>query len=57
MFKGSITALVSPFNNGKLDIEAYEKHIDFQIQGGSNGIVPCGTQVSRQLYLMMNINY
>ena len=43
MFKGSITALVSPFNNGKLDIEAYEKHIDFQIQGGSNGIVPCGT--------------
>ena len=24
MFKGSITALVSPFNNGKLDIECYE---------------------------------
>ena len=43
MFKGSITALVSPFNNGNIDIEAFENHIEFQINGGSNGIVPCGT--------------
>ena len=43
MFKGSITALVSPFNNGNIDIGAFEKHIEFQINGGSNGIVPCGT--------------
>ena len=43
MFKGSITALVSPFNNGNIDIGAFENHIEFQINSGSNGIVPCGT--------------
>ena len=57
MFKGSITALVSPFNNGNIDIEAFENHIEFQINGGSNGIVPCGTTgESPTLSLMMNIN-
>ena len=43
MFKGSITALVSPFKGNNLDLEAFEKFINFQITNGSNGIVPCGT--------------
>jgi len=43
MFKGSITALVSPFRGHNLDLEAFEKFINFQITNGTNGIVPCGT--------------
>jgi 4-hydroxy-tetrahydrodipicolinate synthase len=43
MFKGSITALVTPFKGENLDINAFEKFIDFQISNGTNGIVPCGT--------------
>ena len=43
MFKGSITALVTPFKNNKLDEDSYEKFIEFQISNGTNGIVPGGT--------------
>ena len=43
MLKGAITAIVTPFKNGQLDEEAYRELIEFQIKGGINGIVPCGT--------------
>ena len=43
MFKGSITALVTPFKEGILDHNAFEKFIDFQISNGTHGLVPCGT--------------
>jgi 4-hydroxy-tetrahydrodipicolinate synthase len=43
MFKGAITAIVTPFKNGQLDEEAYRELIEFQVQGGVHGIVPCGT--------------
>src|SRR3990172_2672777 len=43
MLKGAITAIVTPFKNGALDEEAYRQLIEFQIQGGIHGIVPCGT--------------
>jgi 4-hydroxy-tetrahydrodipicolinate synthase len=43
MLKGAITAIVTPFKDGRLDEEAYRELIEFQIQGGINGIVPCGT--------------
>jgi len=43
MFKGAITAIVTPFSNGEVDWKSYEKLIKFQIKGGINGIVPCGT--------------
>jgi 4-hydroxy-tetrahydrodipicolinate synthase len=43
MFKGAITAIVTPFKNGQLDEEAYRELIEFQIKGGVHGIVPCGT--------------
>ena len=43
MFKGSITALVTPFRNGKLDEAAFKALVEWQIQQGTNGLVPCGT--------------
>jgi 4-hydroxy-tetrahydrodipicolinate synthase len=43
MFSGAFTALVTPFRNGELDVEALEGLVEFQIQQGINGLVPCGT--------------
>ena len=43
MFKGVFVAVVTPFKNGKIDEEALRGLIDFQIAGGVDGIVPCGT--------------
>ncbi len=41
--KGIYTALVTPFRNGNLDEKALKNLIEFQIRGGINGVVPCGT--------------
>lgn len=43
MFKGSITALVTPFSNGVVDEKALQDFVAWQIAEGSNGLVPCGT--------------
>jgi 4-hydroxy-tetrahydrodipicolinate synthase len=43
MFKGSIVALVTPFENGQLDEEKLRQLVDFQIENGTDAIVPCGT--------------
>jgi 4-hydroxy-tetrahydrodipicolinate synthase len=43
MFSGSLTALVTPFRNGRFDRAGFEKQIEFQAKGGANGIVPVGT--------------
>lgn len=43
MFEGCYTAIVTPFNQGKIDEPAFLKLIERQIQAGVNGIVPCGT--------------
>ena len=43
MFHGTITALITPFKNGTIDEEAYRAHIEWQIEQGVNGLVPCGT--------------
>ncbi len=43
MFSGSIVALVTPFKNGKVDRQSLESLVEFHIQNGTNGIVPCGT--------------
>ena len=43
MFKGSNVALITPFKNDKLDENAYIKLINFQIENGTNGLVPAGT--------------
>src|SRR5215203_5635142 len=43
MFSGALTALVTPFRNGEVDVEALEGMVEFQIHGGIHGLVPCGT--------------
>ncbi len=43
MFRGAITALVTPFKNDKVDEKALRELIEFQIAGGIDGLVPCGT--------------
>ncbi len=44
MFKGSIVAIVTPFDKeNKVDEGGLEKLVEFQIAGGTDGIVPCGT--------------
>ncbi|GAA6180831.1 4-hydroxy-tetrahydrodipicolinate synthase [Shimia sp. NS0008-38b] len=43
MFKGSYPALVTPFTNGELDLEALKKLVEWHIGEGTNGFVPVGT--------------
>ena len=44
MLSGSITALVTPFKkDGTFDEANFTKHIDWQLQNGTNGFVPVGT--------------
>ena len=43
MFEGSFVAIVTPFKNGKVDAKALKDLIEFHIENGTNGIVPCGT--------------
>jgi 4-hydroxy-tetrahydrodipicolinate synthase len=43
MFRGSFTALTTPFKNNAFDVAAYEKQIKFQADNGTNGIIPVGT--------------
>ena len=43
MFTGSMVALVTPFKDGKVDWQSLENLIEFHIQNGTRGIVPCGT--------------
>jgi 4-hydroxy-tetrahydrodipicolinate synthase len=42
-FRGSFTALVTPFSNGSLDEQAYRGLVEWQIGEGTNGLVPVGT--------------
>ena len=43
MFKGSFTALITPFKDGALDEAAFERLIEWQIAEGTHGLVPAGT--------------
>ena len=43
MFKGSMTALITPFKNGEVDEERFQSFVDWQINEGSHGVVPVGT--------------
>ena len=42
-FRGSFTALVTPFKNGSVDEKAFRDLVDWQIAEGTNGLVPVGT--------------
>ncbi len=43
MIKGSITAIVTPFRDGEVDEKAFQEFIEWQIDCGTHGLVPCGT--------------
>jgi len=42
-FRGAFTALSTPFKNGEIDETTYRNFIEWQIEQGINGLVPCGT--------------
>ncbi|MEZ5938044.1 MAG: 4-hydroxy-tetrahydrodipicolinate synthase [Hyphomonadaceae bacterium] len=42
-FRGSMPALVTPFRNGAVDDDAFLALVEWQIENGSTGLVPCGT--------------
>ncbi len=42
-FAGALTALVTPFRDGEIDSKALRDLVEHQIQGGIDGLVPCGT--------------
>ena len=43
MFKGSLVALITPFKDGKVDEDAFQRFVEWQIEQGTHGLVPCGT--------------
>lgn len=43
MFRGYISAVVTPFKNGQVDFEAFEKYISWLSNSGVSGIVVCGS--------------
>ncbi len=42
MFKGSYVAVVTPFKDGNVDEKAFRSILEFHIDNGTDGIVPCG---------------
>ncbi len=43
MFKGSIPAVITPFNDNEVDYNSLFNVLNYLIDNGSNGLVPCGT--------------
>lgn len=43
VFSGVLTALITPFKDGKVDEKAFRDFVEWQISEGINGLVPCGT--------------
>ncbi len=43
MFKGSLVALITPFKDGEVDEAAFRKLVNWQIEQGTNGLIPVGT--------------
>ena len=43
VFKGSCTAIVTPFEKGGIDYERLKKNLDFQYENGTAAVVVCGT--------------
>jgi 4-hydroxy-tetrahydrodipicolinate synthase len=43
MFAGAMTALITPFRDGQVDFDTLDELLEFQLQGGIDGIVPVGT--------------
>lgn len=43
MFQGSLVALITPFKNGIVDEDRLRELVEFHLQNGTSGLVPCGT--------------
>ena len=43
MLKGSIPAIITPFNKGELDFDSFAKLLNWQIKEGISGVAVCGT--------------
>jgi 4-hydroxy-tetrahydrodipicolinate synthase len=43
MLKGSLVALITPFREGKVDEKAFQSFVEWQIEQGTEGVIPCGT--------------
>jgi 4-hydroxy-tetrahydrodipicolinate synthase len=43
MFTGLYTALITPFKNGRIDEDSLKRLVEYQIENGAKGIIPCGT--------------
>jgi 4-hydroxy-tetrahydrodipicolinate synthase len=43
MFSGAMTAMVTPFREGRVDEDRLRQQVEFQIKGGIDGLVPVGT--------------
>ncbi len=43
MFNGALTALITPFRDGAVDEPALRDLVEWQIQSGIDGLVPCGS--------------
>ena len=43
MFHGALTAIITPFRDGAVDETALRELIEWQIQSGIDGLVPCGS--------------
>lgn len=43
MFEGTLTALITPMRDGRVDLDALRQLVDYQIAEGIGGLVPCGT--------------
>lgn len=43
MFKGCLTALITPFRDGRIDEKAFQSLVDWQIREGIDGVLVCGT--------------
>lgn len=55
MFAGTHTAIITPFRNGRLDEDALKKVIDYQFDGGVQGVVPCGTTGESPPWITMSM--
>ena len=43
MFRGSFVALVTPFKDGKVAFDDYERLLEYHLRSGTNGVLLCGT--------------
>ena len=43
MFQGVLTALITPFRDGVVDEPALREYVEWQIDSGVDGLVPCGS--------------